>query len=204
MKNMDISALVLAGGRSSRMGADKSLLPIGGRTLIEQVVEGLRPFVAEVIVSTNEKEKYAFLKEVRFVEDFRKGEGPLIGLISGLELADTPWVFVVSCDAPFVTGGFMELLAGFREQGMLAVAPYGDGYFEPLLSLYKKEVLPFALSYLERYNKKVGGMVEYLDNFGLVRVVGKDLIIQQFGPSVFLNVNDKEAYERLKEEYDVG
>ena len=204
MRNMDISALVLAGGKSSRMGTDKSLLTINGRSLIEQIVESLRPFVAEVIVSTNEKEKYCFLKDVRFVEDFRKGEGPLIGLISGLELADTPWVFAVSCDAPLVTGEFLQFLADFRAKDILAVAPYGDGYFEPLLSLYKKEALPFALSYLERYNKKAGGMLDYLDSFGLVRVVEKDLFIERFGSAVFLNVNDKDSYERLKEECDVG
>ena len=100
--NLEITAVILAGGKSSRMGSDKSLLKLGNKTLIEHVVDTVRPYVKSVLIVTNDNEKYHFINDVCFISDIRKDQGPLMGLVSGISSVDTKWSFVTSCDMPLI------------------------------------------------------------------------------------------------------
>lgn len=193
----DITGIVLAGGNSSRMGQDKGLLKVGNSTLIEKIVEELRPFVGEVLISTNQKERYSFLKDVRFVEDFRKGEGPLVGILSSLEASHTPWSFVVSCDLPFFQGALIPYLANRREG--YGVIPIQGTHYEPLIAMYSRDCRPLGLTYLNRYNRKVSGFIDYLDGFGLVTKIEAKELCDRFGSKLFTNMNDQKSYDDAKD-----
>lgn len=177
------------------MGTDKSLLPFRGKTLIGTVAEAVRPFAAEVLVSTNEREAYGFLEEVRFVEDFCKGEGPLAGLVSALEAAETPWVFFTTCDLPLLNGEFVDFLAEGREEGVLAVVPSRGGFLEPLISLIHQDALSVARRYFDHGGRRAGGFLEELAASGRVMVLETE---GRFDGSMFLNVNRPEEYALLK------
>ncbi len=135
----EITGLILAGGRGERMGgADKGWLLHGGKPLIQSVVERFAPQVGPLLISANRNiERYATLGQV--VEDAHSGErfgGPLIGVLSGLRLAQGDWLAIVPCDAPCLPDDLVARLA-IAAQASSAVAACArvDGRMQPLFAL---------------------------------------------------------------------
>lgn len=99
------TALVLAGGRSVRMGQDKSMIPLGDKRMIERVLDKIGQVCAEIIVVTGKGYDLEWLKSlynIKHVEDVEVGAGPLCGLYSGLQASNNEFNFVVGCDMPFL------------------------------------------------------------------------------------------------------
>ena len=128
---MTRAGLVLCGGRSSRMGRAKAWLPWFGRTLIEHVVDQLRPVVDEVIVVTSEALDLPPLS-ARVVRDREPERGPLAGLRDGLGETTADRVFVTGTDAPFLTSDFV---ARMLEVGR-PCAPVAEGHVQVLCAVY--------------------------------------------------------------------
>lgn len=196
MKN-EITAVILAGGNSSRMGSDKSLLKLGGKALIEHVVDALRAYVGSIVIVTNDKEKYSFLSDVSFVSDIIKNQGPFIGLISGLKSMDTNWFFVTSCDMPLIDGNIIEYLSSKRT-GYI-VSPFSKYGYEPLISLYSKEVLYFAEKMMTEGIRSINKFIAKMEELGYVDKIEKNILLELFGENILLNINDREDYLKLTE-----
>jgi molybdopterin-guanine dinucleotide biosynthesis protein A len=96
----DITGLILAGGASRRMGADKAFLEIEGQPLIARVHAVLAPLFAEVLIAAGSPTPERGPFPARALYDETPGQGPLGGLVAGLKVARTPWVFMVACDMP--------------------------------------------------------------------------------------------------------
>lgn len=128
---MKRAAVVLCGGKSTRMGRPKAWLPWFGRTLIEHVVWNLGQAVDEVIVVTSDALDIPPV-EARLVRDRTPSMGPLAGIRDGLEAAGADWVFVTSTDAPFVTPEHVEKMLGHA----CAVAPVAEGFVQVLSAVY--------------------------------------------------------------------
>lgn len=104
----DVSALILAGGKASRMGGvDKRELVVDGRTIFARQCEVLAPLVAEIIVSAPRD-----IAGYRTVADAIAGAGPLAGIAAGLAAATTPWLLVIAGDMPFVSTALIDLMLG--------------------------------------------------------------------------------------------
>ncbi len=134
------SAIILAGGRSSRFGKDKGLLSLGGKTLVEHVREKMAGIAREVVITVSTKaqeEIYSRMFSSCFVAtDDRFHGGPLAGLYTGLKVVNGNKVAVVGCDMPFVSGDLLDLLFELC-QGHDAVIPrWPNGYVEPFHSVY--------------------------------------------------------------------
>ena len=198
--NKDITAIILAGGKSSRMGSDKSLLRLGKKTLIEHVVEALRPYVDSVLIVTNDRDKYSFLKNVNFTPDIEKNQGPFIGLISGVSAIETNWSFVTSCDMPLIDGKIIEYLWD-RRNGYI-VSPCSSEGYEPMLSLYSKEMLSYAKKCMEKNTRSINRFISQMDKLNLVKKIKKEDIVTLFGEKIFFNVNDYDNYNSLLEVFD--
>lgn len=198
--NSNITGIILAGGKSSRMGRDKSLIKLGEKTLIEHIVKALMPKVKEIIIVTNEKEKYAFLEKVSFVTDIERNQGPLMGLISGISSIDTQWCFVTSCDMPLIDGGIIDFLWQHR-YGYIITPSSKDG-FEPMVSIYSKNILPYAFDFITENKKSVNGFIAYMSSLNLVKIVDKDLLESKFGNEVFFNINEENDYKKLLEVFN--
>src|ERR1051325_367829 len=97
---MEIEGFILAGGASSRMGEDKSLLRLGGRTFVESAAEALRAVTAHVCVVSSRRGAESHGLPV--LEDLRAGLGALGGLHAALSACRAEWAAVVACDLPFV------------------------------------------------------------------------------------------------------
>lgn len=125
-----VTAVVLAGGRGRRMGGlDKGLVLLGGRPLIEHVIDAVRPQVARVLISANRNraayERYGFPVVSDTVPDFA---GPLAGLYAAWDLVRTPWVITVPCDTPALPAHMAQRLleAALRENAEVALAHDGQ------------------------------------------------------------------------------
>lgn len=135
-----MTAIILAGGRSQRIGRSKCTLPVAGRPLIEHVYRQLLPHAAEVLVSANDPTESEFLG-LRVVADEVQGRGPLMGIASALAVAAHDVNLVVACDIPDIDAGFVQDMLRCVE-GWDGVVPVDkDGRYEPLLAVYRKCML---------------------------------------------------------------
>jgi molybdopterin-guanine dinucleotide biosynthesis protein A len=119
-----VSAVILAGGESRRMGHDKAFIDFGGAPLIERVIERAQPLCAEMIIVTNDTDAYARFG-YRIVTDVYPGKGSLGGIFSGLQAAREHYALVVACDMPFLNTGLLNHLISLAPQ-FDAVIPRGQ------------------------------------------------------------------------------
>ncbi len=140
----EISAVVLAGGRNSRMGGlDKGRIAFRGLPLVLRTVELLAGIFGEVVLVTNSAEAYPGLPAgVRLTGDLFPGRGPLAGIHAGLACSSRQAAFCVACDMPFLSAGLIRRLARrFRELDCDVLLPRVGEEIEPLHALYHRRLL---------------------------------------------------------------
>lgn len=145
-----LAVIILAGGRSSRMGRPKPWLDFGGRSLLARVVECSQSWADEIVIVAAPDQMLPPLTAVgvdqdeapvRIVRDHHSGEGPLPALALGLTTITAPWAVALGCDAPLVRRGVLAHLARERNEAD-AVMPLWDGRPQPLVALYRRELAP--------------------------------------------------------------
>lgn len=144
-----MTAIVLAGGRSSRMRADKTSLAMGIRTLLEHVVGQLEPVFDEVLVSVSPGQKVE-IRNVplsggpgfKVVEDEVPDLGPLGGILAGLRASTNDACAVVACDIPDIDIPLLRSLARAAGDAEISVPVDPTGRYEPLFAVYKRSVIP--------------------------------------------------------------
>jgi molybdopterin-guanine dinucleotide biosynthesis protein A len=154
---------VLAGGRSSRMGRDKALLPFRGGALAESVARAVEMAAGTVvIVGRTELAGYAA------IADLYPGEGPLGGIVTALRNSRADWNLIAACDMPALTPGFLaELLDAAEEADVDALLPVGpSGDPEPLCAVYHRRALRAIGEAFEGGIRKVTEALEGLDAAG--------------------------------------
>jgi len=140
-KFKNITAIILAGGQSRRMGRDKASLPLGEQTLLEQLIEQLAGRFQEIIISVSKDQSYP-LNNVRQVEDRYENAGPLAGLLAGLQASSSDISLVVPCDQPEIDLGIVRDMLQVLGQHDL-VYPRLDGQIpHPLFALYRRSLWP--------------------------------------------------------------
>ncbi len=149
----EASAVILAGGASSRMGRDKSLVLVDGKPLIQRVVEQLSRRFDDILISTNEREKYAFL-EAPCVPDLVPGNGPLMGIRTTLEAARHDRVFVTACDIPVIDEDTVERMLVLAEE-FECVVPRSRVGDEPLFAVYRKSAIPAMCDVLDSGERRI-------------------------------------------------
>lgn len=182
-----ISAVVLAGGESQRLGVDKALLELNGQSLLARTVRRVATLSDDVIVVTNHPKKYEHLAlQVRFVPDERPGEGALMGLYSGLREATDQSALAVACDMPFLNLPLLRYMMAKRPGYDVVVPRLENDMLEPLHALYSKRCLPFMAESLARGRRRV---LAFFDQVKVHYVEGPT--IAQFDPLYlsFVNVN---------------
>lgn len=154
------SGVIVAGGRSRRMGRDKALLDLGGRPVIARVAGSLASACAEVLVAGGEPGRYAFLG-LREAPDRYPGLGPLAGVHAGLDAMARPAGLFVACDMPFLSSHLLHGLARRGAEGDVdAVVPRVAGRPEPLCAWYRRTLLPAAEAVLDRGGGPVAALWE--------------------------------------------
>ena len=159
---MQATLLVLAGGRSRRMGRPKPWIEVGNSILIRYVMERLAPAFSELIVSFAEPEQMEQLVPYRIVFDRKPNAGPLAGLEAGLHAAHNQVLFAVACDMPYVERSTAEIAVAAARSCDAAI-PRHDGIFEPVCGAYRKTALPAIVSALDAGNYVAHDVVGDLD-----------------------------------------
>ena len=191
-----VSAIILAGGNSSRLGRDKALVNIySSSTIIHTIVEKLQNISDDVIIATNGR-KYAS-PGARLTSDIYLNSGPLAGLYSGLLAAKHSHALVVACDMPFLN---VELLNYMRSQPLDydALVPKIEGWLEPLHAIYSRQCIEVIEGMLKDSHLS---MHDFLDNI-LVQYLFQDTITM-FDPEYrsFFNINSTKT---LKEAINIA
>jgi molybdopterin-guanine dinucleotide biosynthesis protein A len=155
----DCTAIVMAGGDSSRMGTDKASLLLDGQTLLQSVITTMQQLFPQVIVSVRQPRSGINLPQVC---DEQPDGGPLAGLVASLGQITTPWAFIVACDMPFVVPEVVELLAGYRSQHQ-AVVPVVHGHPQPLAAFYAASCLAPLRASLAAQQYSLRGVLKQLD-----------------------------------------
>ena len=136
--------IVLCGGKSSRMGTSKALLPFGPETMLQRVVRLLGTVVEPiVVVAAADQELPPLPRDVAVARDEREGRGPLQGLAAGLRAlpADVDASYVTSCDVPLLVTGFVRQMLALAKDYDVALMEI-DGFTHPLSAVYRRSVLP--------------------------------------------------------------
>jgi molybdopterin-guanine dinucleotide biosynthesis protein A len=156
-----VSGIVLAGGESRRMGADKGLTLLQGRPLVEHVIERLEPQVRDIVISANAPGYERFGHPVigdRIAEPNGSRAGPLAGLHAAMSVVTQPMVAVVPCDAPFIPVDYVRRLHDALTGGAadVAVARVG-GRRQPVFVLAKREAAAALETYLRNAGRRADG-----------------------------------------------
>jgi molybdenum cofactor guanylyltransferase len=139
-----IGGIVLCGGKSSRMGTSKALLPFGAETMLQRVVRILGGVVAPiVVVAAADQELPQLLPSVIVTRDEQQGRGPLEGLRAGLKALPSTIdaAYVTSCDVPLLETGFVRQMIDLSSGYDIAVMEI-DGFTHPLSAIYRRATLP--------------------------------------------------------------
>jgi molybdenum cofactor guanylyltransferase len=187
----DITALILAGGKSRRMGGrDKGLLPFGKGLLVGYVVDAIRPQVGTVLISANrnqdEYRRFGFPVIPDPLDDF---QGPLAGFLAGLENMTTDYLLTLPCDGPVVVADLAQrMVAGLTEAGADIAVAHDGQRLQPVYALLHRRVMPDLRLALEEGERKID---RWYPRHHWVTVDFSDV------PEQFSNINTPEDYSRV-------
>ena len=153
-----LTAIILAGGRASRLGGlDKGLLPLAGRPLIGWVMERLRPQVDSIVISANRNlDRYAALGAPVVPDHHPYQPGPLAGILAGARLTTAEWLLVAPCDTPLLPANLASgLLARAESQSVSLVRAADRHQIHYAVMLFKRQLLPDLEDHLARGNRQV-------------------------------------------------
>lgn len=195
-----VSAIVLAGGGSTRMGKNKALLQLGKKTMIERIVDTLRPLFSEIILVTNHPEEYHFLKDIIYIKDEKilEERNSLIGIYSGLLAANNPYAFVVPCDMPLLNQGLIKYMIDKLGDEDVFI-PLIEGHYQPLHAIYSKGCIEPIRKLLDQQKYKIINFFHEVS----IRTIDEDTV-KRFSKefTCFLNVNTYQAYLDIQKHWD--
>jgi molybdopterin-guanine dinucleotide biosynthesis protein A len=201
---LDRTAIILAGGFSSRFGSDKGILKIADKSLILHVADSVSSIVDEIIIVTNSKKKIKkYTKEVfdlkaNFFLDLYKGIGPLAGALTGLKNAKGEYSLIVPFDTPFLSKKILSLLFNLCRDKSAVIPRWPNDHIEPLHAVYRTiETLNAATDAISKQETQLRAMIQRLNNVFYISTE----IIKKFDPKLrtFLNINSPTDLARAKE-----
>ena len=182
---MNVTGIILAGGKSSRMGAEKGLQQLCGKPLIHYAIEALSGLCNTIIISSSSDAYHSL--GYRVVADVIPGIGPMGGIYSTLQQSKTEENLVLSCDLPFVSEELMSYILENSTGYKVAVPWLGDQHYEPLCGFYHLSILDQINAFIENNNYK---LPDIFDEIRINRlVINSELNFYQ--ENLFLNVNSK-------------
>ncbi|MCP4483763.1 MAG: molybdenum cofactor guanylyltransferase [Flavobacteriaceae bacterium] len=183
----NITGIILAGGKSSRMGTEKGLIIYKNKPFVEHIIEAMSPLVDNIIIISNNKvyESFGF----KCYEDLIKNTGPLAGIYTGLRYSKTDYNLIVSCDIPLVKTIVLQKLIDQKNDASEVIQLQSQGKNMPLIALYKKSCEVIFKKELHQNQKKV--------QTALKKCNVKTVVIDESLEQVTANINTPEDLELL-------
>lgn len=194
------TAIILAGGKSSRMGFDKQFLKLRDKYIIEIITERLQKVFKEIIIVTGRPEEYAKYG-FKLVEDEVKGFGPLAGIHVGLKNSGSLYNYIVACDMPFVDIKYLEYMMKLirQQEGSIdgVITRLGE-WIEPFNAFYSKSLIPKIEENIKKGERQINML---LKDSNICYI--SEAKAREFSPDweMFTNVNTIKDYESLVERF---
>jgi len=190
MGKTKITGIILAGGKSSRMGAEKGLIHFKGKPMIEYAIEALSPFCDQIQISANST-SYNFLG-FEVIEDEVPKSGPMGGIYSCMKHSKNELNFVLSCDMPLITPQIVSHIIEFTDSYEAAIPWHGGEYFEPLCAVYHKNILPEFKKFIQDGNFRIPDLIRNVNTYKIMTGIENGLDRKSF-----FSVNSKADMNRL-------
>jgi len=185
--------IVLAGGKSTRMGVPKATLPFGPETMLQRVVRLLSTVVSPiVVVAARDQELPALPPATLVTRDEREERGPLEGLRAGLKAlpVTVDAAYVTSCDVPLLVPAFVERMIALRADDDIAVMEI-DGFTHPLSAVYRRATLPRIEALLAEDRLRPAFLFEAVRTR---RVKPEEMVVADPQLATLRNLNTREDY----------
>jgi molybdopterin-guanine dinucleotide biosynthesis protein A len=187
----NITGVILAGGKSSRMGTDKGFLKLNGKLFIEHIIAALTPFVSEIIIVSNHPEYDNF--KLKRVPDFVENAGPLAGVYSGLLASKTENNLVLSCDIPLINSEILAELVRQIDDVSEIIQIESNGKTMPLISVYNKSCKTVFSSLLNQGERRL--------RFAVNQCKVKNIILKKEQEKWVSNINTPEQLKEIRNEH---
>jgi len=188
-KRIPISAAVLAGGRSRRMGRDKALLKVGDHSLIEELLSGIEEHFEEILIVANDTRRYDGMG-FRVLKDIRADKGPLGGIHTALVHASAPHVFIFSCDMPLVSVPLIEHMSKIAGDADVVVPVFRKN-LEPLHAIYSGACTGPVAEQIDKGDLTVKKVFSRVNT----KIIDEETVIRLSPGMPFRNINTREDYK---------
>lgn len=187
IETREVTGVILAGGKSSRMGTDKCLMEFQGEKMISRAMDVFRGLFRDIIIVTNRPLDYLD-QDARIVTDIFPGKGPIGGIHTGLFFSSNEHAFFAACDMPYFNTDFISYMAG-RIGNYDIVVPETEEGIQPLHAIYSRRCLHRIKTLIGEDRLKVTG---FYKGFRTLAVTRQE--IARFDPEnrIFYNVNTPE------------
>ena len=184
-----ITGIIVAGGKSVRMGEDKAFINFSGRPLIETVIDTLSPVFDDLMIITNAPRRYEKYG-IRLEGDIIKDTGPLGGIYTALVCSESVGNFIVACDMPFLNRELIKYICEEAKDHDIVVCER-NRRLEPLCAYYSKSCISPIKDQLDKQDRKIVGLFSKVK----ARVI-EEAEVAQFDPGgrCFMNVNTPEDH----------
>lgn len=187
MKNT-ITAFILAGGKSQRMGTDKGLLPLNGKSFVSHICEAVSRIVGENIVIVSSNTDYDFLGYTR-IEDIIEDKGPVGGIYTALQQSKTKLNFVLSVDAPLVTTELLLWILENHSESFLMTQVQANEKSYPLIAIYDQSLVTVFEENLRNDQLRLRRVRD--------EIVHQTIVVPAKWNDQVQNINTQEEYQKI-------
>lgn len=194
---MDITCVILAGGKSLRLGHDKVLETVGKKSLLERVVSCIDSLAKEIIIVTREARSFPQLSghpRLKVVTDIFPGRGSLGGIYTGLVTSDSFYNLVVAADMPFLSRPLLDYMIKVSD-GFDFILPRVNNLYEPLHAVYSKNCIAPAERMIEQDRKVI---VDLFNDVKVRFVDGEEVSRFDAEHLSFFNINTREDLDKAR------
>lgn len=185
----DITGIILAGGKSSRMGTDKGFLKLNNKPFVQYSIEALKALVSEIIIVSDNSDYDVF--GLKRITDEIKEAGPVSGIYSGLEASKTDYNLILSCDIPLITSEVLKKLINAIDGTSEIIQAESNGKTMPLIALYKRCVKDRFKNFLKQDERRLRIAIKGCNY--------KNVVLDESFQNVTLNINTKEELKQIED-----
>jgi len=161
---MNVTAIVLCGGKERRFGSSKAAAVVGGKRIIDRITERLKPISSQILlITSSEKKNDPITDQAQIVVDKFPGKGPLGGVYTGLMAAENQYSIVVGCDNPFINNRLLQHMVNLTEHYDAVIPRLGKDMIEALHSVYSKSCIPVMQQALEENRLSIYKIIDRLN-----------------------------------------
>ena len=185
----NITGIILAGGKSSRMGTDKGFLLLNNKPFVQYSIDALKPLVSEIIIVSDNPEYDVF--GLKRVNDITKNAGPVAGIYAGLSASSTEYNIVLSCDIPLISTEVLQKLINAIDADSEIILAESNGKSMPLIAIYKKSIAETFNTFLEQDERRLRVVVNACKS--------KNIILENELAFTTMNVNTPNELKTIED-----